>query len=107
MYEISKGPWKGLFLGGTVRWQHDIRQGYTIINGVRQLYYQPNFAVVDLRSGYEIKVGRQKWKFQLTLQNLLNEQPVIKTRSATTGALSNVNVTEAARTFILSASVRL
>ena len=107
MYEIRNGPLRGLFLGGTVRWQHDIRQGYTIINGVRQLYYQPDFAVVDLRSGYEIKVGRQKWKFQLTLQNLLNEQPVIKTRSATTGALSNVNVTEVARTFILSASVRL
>ena len=107
MYEIRTGPLRGLFLGGTVRWQHDIRQGYTIINGVRQLYYQPDFAVVDLRSGYEIKAGRQKWKLQLTLQNLLDEQPVIKTRSATTGALSNVNVTEAARTFILSASVRL
>jgi outer membrane receptor protein involved in Fe transport len=107
MYEVSAGALKGLSIGSTARWQHNIRQGYTIINGIRQLYYQPDFAVFDMRSGYEIKVGRQKWKLQLTLQNLFNEQQVIKTRSATTGALSNVNITEAARTFIVSASVRL
>jgi outer membrane receptor for monomeric catechols len=104
-YEFSSGLLKGVSVGGTVQWQRQIRQGYTDVGGVHQLYFRPDFVRVDLRLGYRVKVQRTTWNLQLTTQNLLDTQPVEKTL-ASTGALTVVSVNQVPRTFVLSSSLR-
>ena len=104
-YQFEKGPLAGASVGGSLQWQRKVRQGYATINGTRQLYYQPEFARVDLRLGYRLKIQRTTWNLQLTMQNAFDEQPVEKTL-ADTGALTVVNVSQPPRTYVLSAGVR-
>jgi outer membrane receptor for ferric coprogen and ferric-rhodotorulic acid len=104
-YEFPAGPLKGVSVGGTLQWQRRIRQGYTDAGGQHQLYFRPDFARVDLRLGYRLRLDRTTWNLQLTAQNVFDTQPVEKTL-ASTGALTFVSVNQIPRTFVLSSSLR-
>ncbi len=104
-YEFSSGLLKGASVGGTVQWQREVRQGYALIGGTRQLYFQPDSVRFDLRLGYRVRVQRTTWNFQFTVQNVLDRQPVEPTLTEA-GALTLVNVSQAPRTYLLSTSLR-
>lgn len=83
----------------------DQSEGYALIGGVRQLYFQPEYARVDLRLGYRLKLHGATLNLQFTTQNVFDVQPVEKTLSES-GALTLVNVSQGPRTYILSSSLR-
>ena len=104
-YEFSTGPLKGFSTGGSLQWQRQVRQGYALIGGVRQLYFQPEYARFDLRLGYRLKLHGATLNLQFTTQNVFDVQPVEKTLSES-GALTLVNVSQGPRTYVLSSSLR-
>lgn len=104
-YDFPSGLLKNFSVGGSLNWQRKIRQGYATIGGTRQVYYQPDLAVADLRFNYRLREGRNRWNFQFTIQNVFDTQPVNWTLDAA-GALNTVNVLQVPRNYILSAKLR-
>jgi outer membrane receptor protein involved in Fe transport len=100
-----RGAWKNFSVGGSVNWQSRIRQGYATRDGTRQVYYAPDFAIASLRLNYRLRLDRQNWKLQLTVQNVFDTQPVVRTLDAN-GSLNSVNVQQPPRTLILTVSTR-
>lgn len=100
------GALKNFSAGAACNWQQKIRQGYATFAGVREVYYAPDAFSADLRFGYRFRRDRVTWRLQFTIQNFLDEQPVVKNLDTTTGALNTVNVLQPPRTFSLTATMR-
>jgi hypothetical protein len=82
-YDFREGRFRGIGVGGALRWQSKIATGYPVrleyINGVPQqipLVGQPFFAPAefngDLWLGYSRKLSEKlRWKIQLNLRNVV------------------------------------
>ena len=105
-YALQSGPLKGASWGGTVIWQREIRQGYATFGTERRLYFQPEFARLDARLAYPLKLrGGGLLNLQLTVQNVFSVQPVEKTRNDN-GSINLINVTQPPRYWQLASSLR-
>ncbi len=104
-YEFQEGALKNFSVGGNLQWQREVRQGYATIGGSRQLYFQPDQVRIDVRAGYRLRIRKTTWSLQATVQNILDEQPIERTLNES-GGLTIVNISQAPRTFLMSASLR-
>lgn len=86
-YRFASGAFKGFSVGGTYQFRSRIRQGYSTINGVRQLYLRPDTQAIGLRFGYQRKLRRVDWSTQINVTNLIDKQ--------TTSTVLDVNGTAA------------
>lgn len=84
-YDFSRGPLKGIFVGGAYRWQDRNVIGYGVTEktpslspnnpaigylDVRKPYYGPSLDAIDLWVGYTRKVFKKvNWRLQLNLRN--------------------------------------
>jgi outer membrane receptor protein involved in Fe transport len=104
-YDFERGPLKDFSVGGTIQWKAKVRQGYAVLGGVRQLYYQPDYVSADFRAGYRFKLGRTKWSAQFTIQNVFDVQPVDRSL-LDGGAIDTVQLSLPPRGYTLTTSTR-
>ncbi|MSU25561.1 MAG: hypothetical protein EXS32_17280 [Opitutus sp.] len=104
-YALQSGPLKGASVGGTVIWQREIRQGYATFGSERRLYFQPDFARVDARFGYPVKLRGATLNLQFTVQNVFEVQPLEKTRNDN-GSLTLINFSQPPRFYQLTSTLR-
>lgn len=104
-YDFERGPLKDFSVGGTIQWKASIRQGYAVLGGVRQLYYQPDYVSADVRAGYRFKIGRTKWSAQFTIQNVFNALPIDRTL-LDGGVVDTVQLSLPPRGYAVSTSTR-
>lgn len=81
-YRFATGLLKGFSVGGAYRMRRDVRVGYATIDGARQLYFDPDLDVVDLRFGYTRKIRELEWSTQVILQNVTDDLPIAKRLNA-------------------------
>jgi hypothetical protein len=104
-YTIQGGPLKNVSLGGALQWRQDVRRGYTQINGVRAIYYDPDSVRFDLRISYARKIGRYQWQTQFNVRNVLNQYSWVRVLNAD-GTLNNARTSELPRGFAWTNSIR-
>jgi outer membrane receptor protein involved in Fe transport len=104
-YTLQSGPLKNASVGGTVIWQREIRQGYVTVGGERRLYFQPEFARLDARFGYPVKLRGATLHLQFTVQNVFSVQPLERTRNDN-GTLALINFSQPPRFYQLTSTLR-
>lgn len=73
-YRFPSGGFRGFSIGGTYQYRSQIRQGYAVIGGVRQLYFRPDTQALGLRFGYQRKFRRVDWSTQVNVTNIIDKQ---------------------------------
>ncbi len=68
-YEIQKGDFKGLQIGGGVNLQDSVIDG-----ALGSGFKSPGYALVGLMAGYGFEVGKSKINLQLNVDNLLDKR---------------------------------
>ncbi len=106
-YEFAKGTaLKGWNIGGAYRWQSKQAVGYPYINGpagrsidVANPYFGPAEENVDGWIGYgrSILEGKVKWKIQLNVRNLLDNDDLIPLSTQPTGEFAVYRIPEGRR----------
>ncbi|MGK0236569.1 MAG: hypothetical protein ACI92G_000024 [Candidatus Pelagisphaera sp.] len=105
-YQVSEGRFKGLGLGGAIRWQDEASVGFPTIRiepegggdtinigDVQNPYFDGTESNIDLWASYHVPLMKEKvdWKIQLNVQNVFaNEDDVIVTAVNPNGEAARV-----------------
>ncbi|MBK1876048.1 TonB-dependent receptor plug domain-containing protein [Pelagicoccus mobilis] len=100
-YEFKDGRFKGLALGGGVRWADDVILGYDLTedeNGdpvyhLANPHVGPDDTKVDFMASYSTKIGNGvKWRIQLNVRDLLADKDLIPLSTQPDGSYAAVRI---------------
>lgn len=103
---FSDGRWKGLFVGGGIRWQDDAAIGFLgkddpvfgEIFDVDQPVFGESEFDVDAWIGYEKRVwDKYDWKIQLNIRNLTNDDDLVPTFANPDGSVAGWRIQQPIR----------